>query len=1150
VRQLEARLTPSLSTVASFLAPYGAAPTAALVMDGSGNLYGVASQGGAYGDGTVFELAHGTGTLTAVASFNGTDGADPVGDLIMDAGGNLYGTTYSGGAAGDGTVFELAKGSSALSVLASFNGTDGASPAGRLVLDSSGNLYGSTYAGGAAGDGTLFELAAGSGSITTLASFNGTDGANPVGPLVLDKGGNLYGTAYAGGASADGTVFKLAHGSGTITTLAAFNGTNGANPHSGLVLDGSGNLYGAASAGGLNSDGTVFTVATGSGTMTTLASFDDYHGAAPLGALILDAGGNLYGTASAKGPSETGTVFEVAKGSGAITTLDSFNGVDGQNPQGGLLLDGSGNLYGTASAAVPSRGTVFELAKGSGAITALASFITDGTAPVAGLVMDGGGNLYGTTNAGGASNFGTVFEVAAGSGAITTLASFGGSDNSSGPYAGLVLDGSGNLYGTTYAGTMFELARGSSTITTLAVVGGAPHAGLIMDASGNLYGTTVSGGTSNDGTVFELAKGSSTVTTLASFHGTDGAYAYAGLVMDASGNLYGATWEGGPTWNPKGRQYGDGTVFELAKGSGTITTLASFDGTNGRAPYASLILDGSGNLYGTTTGGTVFELAKGSGTITTLAWVGGGPYGGVVMDRHGNLYGTTLGGGASGYGTAFELPAGSSSVVTLVSFDGTNGANPDASLILDGSGNLYGTTAFGGVAFNGTLYSGYGTVFELPGAALADQWTGANSAVDTNWSDGANWSLGTPPSPGQTVLFTNNASVKSFTSTVDAGFTNAIGVLQIDGTWGGTITVNSPLTVAGEFTLASGSFGGSGAVTLGGSGSQWTGGQIDLGSGGFANTGILNADTTAGNLVLTGAGTLSNNGTINEAGTNSLVLENNATLDNAAGATFDLTDNGSVSASGSGTLSNAGVLEKTGGTGTSTIGTTTITNTGTVAVSSGTLDISATVAQVSGKTLTAGAWTVTGDATVHAQLDITSTGHLTTLGSRARVTLDGPKANFSNLSGLTTIAKGASFSLLGGQSFTTAGALTNKGKLTVAPGSVLTVNGSFTQTSTGTLTIELGGTRTSPTFGQLVSTTGTVALGGSLDVTATVLPAVGSAFELVDNEGDTAISGTFAGLAEGTTFTVKRGTKTMTFQITYVGTDSDGRHNVVITRIS
>jgi uncharacterized repeat protein (TIGR03803 family) len=260
-----------------------------------------------------------------------------------------------------------------------------------------------------------------------------------------------------------------------------------------------------------------------------------------------------------------------------------------------------------------------------------------------------------------------------------------------------------------------------------------------MDGSGSLYGTTLQGGASGDGTVFELAKGSGTITTLASFNGTNGAYPHAGLITDGSGNLYGTAFNGGA---------GRGTVFELAKGSGTITPLASFKSTDGKNPDGALIMDSRGNLYGTTVAGgassvgTVFELAKGSGTITTLASFNGtngaNPYAGLIMDKSGNLYGTSPLGGPAwnghtnfGYGTVFELAKGSGTITTLASFKGPDGEKPFGALIMDSRGNLFSTTSTGGA-------SGVGTVFELQ---IIDQWTGANFAVDTNWSDGANWSL-------------------------------------------------------------------------------------------------------------------------------------------------------------------------------------------------------------------------------------------------------------------------------------------------------------------------------------------------------------------------------------------------------------------------
>jgi uncharacterized repeat protein (TIGR03803 family) len=365
---LETRLTLSLTTLASFYGwPLGNDPVGSVVMDSSGNLYGTTSYGGLDRQGTVFELAHGSGTISTVAWFSGANGTNPRSGLIMDSSGNLYGTALWGGTYGDGTVFEVAHGT--ITKLASFNGTTGKRPFAALIMDSGGNLYGTASAGGASNDGTVFELAHGSGTITTLASFNGTNGATPDGALIMDSSGNLYGTAEFGGASSAGTVFELAQGSGTITTLASFNKTDGASPVGALIMDGSGSLYGTTMAG----DGTVFEVAHGSHTITTLASFNGTNGEWPTAGVIMDSSGNLYGTTMYGGASGDGTVFEVAHGSGTITTLASFNGSDGANPLAGLIMDSSGNLYGTTEVGGAwNGGTVFELT-GGGAPTTIGS---------------------------------------------------------------------------------------------------------------------------------------------------------------------------------------------------------------------------------------------------------------------------------------------------------------------------------------------------------------------------------------------------------------------------------------------------------------------------------------------------------------------------------------------------------------------------------------------------------------------------------------------------------------------------------------------------------------------------------------------------------------------------------------------------------
>jgi uncharacterized repeat protein (TIGR03803 family) len=360
---------------------------------------------------------------------------------------------------------------------------------------------------------------------------------------------------------------------------------------------------------------------------------------------------------------------------------------DGDEPFSNLIFDGAGNLYGTTQG-----GTAFELMPSADAgwtekVLHHFEFGTgDGFAPLGSLVFDASGNLYGTTHGGGAHNSGTVFELsptADGHWKETLLHSFGGDKD-----------------------------------------GEAPFAGLIFDAAGDLYGTTAGGGAYEGGSVFELmplAGGGWTEKVLHNFgnNDQDGNQPESSLIFDARGNLYGTTISGGP--------FGTGTVFELtpdADGSWTETFPHRFGGgKDGEEPAAALIFDSAGNLYSTTVSGgdfglgTVFELtpnADGGWTEIRLHDFGSlrdgqTAYAGLVFDSAGNLYGTTNAGGHYFNGTMFELTphaGGSWTERLLHNFinNGTDGYNPNASVILDASGNLYGTTVFGGSYNSGTAF--------------------------------------------------------------------------------------------------------------------------------------------------------------------------------------------------------------------------------------------------------------------------------------------------------------------------------------------------------------------------------------------------------------------------------------------------------------
>jgi uncharacterized repeat protein (TIGR03803 family) len=352
-----------------FNARNGEYPLSSPVLDSSGNLWGTTQGGGVYGEGTIYEVAKGSSTIKTVVSFDGTDGAYPWSGLTFDSSGDIFGVTGGGGPDGDGTVFEILKGTSTVNTLASFNGSNGNFPRGPVVLDSSGDLFGAAYQGGADSDGCVFEVVKGSGAITVLASFTGANGEDPTGGVVIDGSGNLFGTAYYGGADGYGDIWELVDGSGTIMPLASFtgldSGEDGGYPGS-LVRDSSGDLYGTT--GGAY--GNVFELPSGSGTIDILATFPNEN--TYPGPLILDANGDLIGVtapAIATGSTQCGTVFEIAPGSGAITTLASLSGTNGCWGTG-VAMDSSGNIYGVAEVGGTTSfstnslgdGVVFELA--------------------------------------------------------------------------------------------------------------------------------------------------------------------------------------------------------------------------------------------------------------------------------------------------------------------------------------------------------------------------------------------------------------------------------------------------------------------------------------------------------------------------------------------------------------------------------------------------------------------------------------------------------------------------------------------------------------------------------------------------------------------------------------------------------------------
>ena len=341
-------------------------------------------------------------------------------------------------------------------------GTDGGNPYAGLIQDPAGNLYSTTSEGGDLscgsknGCGVVFKMNT-AGKETVLHSFTRSDGSGPVAPLTRDKAGNLYGTTFAGGSNGQGAVFKIDK-AGSETVLYSFTGgSDGCNPYQGLVRDKAGNLYGTTESCGSSSFyGTIFKVVS-AGKFTVLHVFNggSSDGANPFyGHLTMDKTGNLYGVTGAGGASGKGLLYKLSK-KGTFTVLHSFAGgtSDGCSPNGSVVQDKAGNLYGTTfGCGSNSRGTIWKVSK-NGNETILHNFAggtSDGCIPVAGVTRDSKGNLYGVATACGANTYGVLYELGV-SGAITLLHSFDSSDGAW-PYGEVWRAGNGALFGTTYIG--------------------------------------------------------------------------------------------------------------------------------------------------------------------------------------------------------------------------------------------------------------------------------------------------------------------------------------------------------------------------------------------------------------------------------------------------------------------------------------------------------------------------------------------------------------------------------------------------------------------------------------------------------------------------------------------------------------------------
>ena len=620
----------------------------AVMQGGDGALYGITYSAGISNLGTIFKLnTNGTG-FTVLHDFTGgsKDGASPYGwPLVQGRDGVFYGVTYAGGSSNQGTVFTMGSDGTGFKLLRSFTGTgsDGEAP-NAVAQGSDGSLYGTTFSGGTAGLGTVFKIGTDGTGYRVLHSFTGKggDGANPLAGTVQGSDGALYGTTLAGGGSSDGgTVFKVSTNGTGYAVLHRFAGvpSDGSWPYAGVVQGRDGALYGMTDSGGPNDNGTVFklgTDGTGFGILYTFSQSGG-DGTNPKAQLAQGRDGVLFGTTDHGGTKDQGTIFRVNTNGTDYGVLYSLGGASGDGSSPSALIQGSDSaLYGTTYyGGTNNNGTVFKLNTNGTGYAVLHRFRggADGASPFATVVQGKDGTLYGTTDSGGTSGNGVVFRLNPDGTGFSVLHHFTGTDGDGSSPNAVMQGGDGALYGTTYAGgdgdngTVFKLSTNGAAYAVLHRFNGtggdgvSPSGAPLQGADGVLYGTTHDGGANNGGTVYLLNTDGTGYRVLHRFSATegDGANPGATLIQASNGALYGTMEGGGGGTN--------GTIFRLGTQGTGYSVVYSFASTGADGTSPNGLLQGTdGGIYGTAYSGgdldfgCVFRLSEASGTVSSPAF--------------------------------------------------------------------------------------------------------------------------------------------------------------------------------------------------------------------------------------------------------------------------------------------------------------------------------------------------------------------------------------------------------------------------------------------------------------------------------------------------------------------------------------------------
>jgi uncharacterized repeat protein (TIGR03803 family) len=627
-----------------FTTATGKAPTGSLTLAGNGKLYGMTSQGGANSIGVIYEYDPATNTYAKKIDLTSAGGSSPYGNsLYLHTNGKFYGMTTFGGANNFGALFEYDPANNTYTKKIDFSSTTtGASPYASLMMTSAGKVFGVTANGGANGQGTLFEYAPSTNTLTKRVDFTAANGSFPYCTLVEAANNRLYGVTVV-----NGSLFEYNPATNAFTKKFDLSTpSNGTFPYSSLVKGSNGKLYGMTNGGGNNvGDGVLYEYDVSTNTFTKKLDFASATGSYPYGSLLLSSNGNFYGLTYGGGAGGAGVLFEYNANTNIYAKKIDFNITPmGSYPFGGLMRASNTKLYGmTLTGGVNDKGVIFEIDPVTSEYVKKHDFAeATGKFPIGNLTQAPNGKLYGLTSQGGATDEGVIFEY----------------------------DPAAGTYSKKYD---FNDTNGSE-----------PFGTLTLASNNKLYGMTSEGGTTSYGVIFEYDPATNTFTKRAEFNNaTVGATPYDALIQATNGKFYGLCRDGGLNNN------GSGTLFEYDLTTNTITVKVNFSANssaNGETPEGALVQAPNGKLYGTTRyggvhgEGVVFEYDITTNTYTKKFDFGATttalsePAASLGLSSNGKLYGSTLFGGTSNRGGLFEYDPGATTITKRIDFTGPNGA--------------------------------------------------------------------------------------------------------------------------------------------------------------------------------------------------------------------------------------------------------------------------------------------------------------------------------------------------------------------------------------------------------------------------------------------------------------------------------------------